>query len=344
MLANLTGYVGVSGHENSMSDKLKDIFEQYGLEVRIDDFYNVIAKKKGNGKSDKKIMVTAHYDEIGLMVKSIDDKGFITFTNIGGIDSKILISQEVIVHGKRDIYGVIGQKPPHLLTKEEYEKVQTIPELSIDVGYTKEELEDIVCVGDVITFKSNPIILNKELMSNKTMDNRSGVLAILEGAKLVASTDTDMDIYFVATTQEEFNLEGAIVVANSINPDFSIVVDACHGDMSDAKKEDTFEMNGGVAIAIGPNLHRKFTKKAIEVAKSNDIPYQIDVEPGNTGTECWAIQVANCGIPTILLSIPVKYMHTTIEMVHRQDIQNTAKLLSYIVSLGKKELGGCLCY
>ena len=160
MLANLTGYVGVSGHENSMSDKLKDIFEQYGLEVRIDDFYNVIAKKKGNGKSDKKIMVTAHYDEIGLMVKSIDDKGFITFTNIGGIDSKILISQEVIVHGKRDIYGVIGQKPPHLLTKEEYEKVQTIPELSIDVGYTKEELEDIVCVGDVITFKSNPIILS----------------------------------------------------------------------------------------------------------------------------------------------------------------------------------------
>lgn len=344
MLANLTGYIGVSGHENCMANELKDIFEGYGLEVTIDDFYNVIAKKKGNGKSDKKVMVTAHYDEIGLMVKSIDEKGFITFTDIGGIDAKILVSQEVIVHGKRDIYGVIGQKPPHLLTKEEYEKVQTIQELSIDVGYTKKELQDVVSVGDIITFRSNPIVLNKDLMSNKTMDNRSGVLAILQGAKLVSCIDNDMDIYFVATTQEEFNLEGSIVVANSINPDFSIVVDACHGAMSDAKKEDTFEMAGGVAIAVGPNLHRNFTKKVMEVAKANGIPYQIDVEPGNTGTECWAIQVSNCGIPTVLLSIPVKYMHTTIEMVNQKDIKNTAKLLGYIVSLGKDELEGLLCY
>lgn len=344
VLANLTSLVGVSGYERTMANTLKEMFSEYGLEVTIDDFYNVVAKKKGNGSSSKKILITAHYDEIGLMVKSIDDKGFISFVNIGGIDSKILLSQEVIVHGKKDLYGVIGNTPPHLLKKEDYKKVLPIRSLTVDVGCTKDELKDIVEVGDIITFKSNPIILNEKLMSDKTMDNRAGVLSLLVTAEKIASKDTDMDIYFVATTQEEFNEGGAKTVASRINPDYAIVVDTAHGDMVDAPKEETFGINEGVVIAVGPNLHRKFTNKAIEVAKNNEIPYQIDVEPSNTGTEAWTIQITNCGIPTILLSIPIKYMHTTIEMVHENDILNTAELMHKLVLLNKEELEGCLCY
>ena len=344
VLEKLTSLVGVSGYERTMADILKEMFLKYGLEVTIDNFYNVIAKKKGNGKSDKRIMITAHYDEIGLMVKSIDDKGFISFVNIGGIDSKILLSQEVIVHGKKDLYGVIGNTPPHLLKKEDYKKVLPIRSLTIDVGYTKEELKDMVSVGDIITFKSNPVILNEKLMSDKTMDNRSGVLSLLVTAEKISSKESDMDIYFVATTQEEFNEGGAATVANRINPDLAIVVDTAHGDMADAPKEETFGINGGVAIAIGPNLHRKFTNKAIEIARKSEIPYQIDVEPTNTGTEAWAIQITNCGIPTILLSIPIKYMHTTIELVHENDILNTGELLGKLVLLGKEEVEDCLCY
>lgn len=344
MIKELTGSVGASGHEEHLASKLKDKFFDCGLDVSIDKFYNVIAKKKGNGKLGKSIMITAHYDEIALMVKSIDDKGFISFTNIGGIDSKILISKEVIVHGKKELYGIIGQKPPHLMTKEEYSKVQTINELSIDVGYSKEQLKELVSIGDIITFKSEPVILNKDLISNKTMDNRSSVVAMLMVAKQLSKIDTDVDVYFVATTQEEFNLAGSVVASNKLNPDFSIVVDACHGTMSEVPKDETFELNNGVVIAVGPNLHRNFTEKIMEVAKNKKMLCQIDVEPGNTGTECWAIQVARYGIPTALISIPVKYMHTMIETVHIEDLKNVAKLIEGVLTLPEEELEACLCY
>ena len=341
-LFELTSCIGVTGHEECLANKLKDEFSQYELDVRVDKFYNVIAKKKG--KARRSVMLTAHMDEIGLMVKGIDDRGFILFTNIGGIDPKVLISQEVIVHGKRELYGIIGQKPPHLMTKEEYSKVQTINELSIDVGYTKEQLKDIVAVGNVITFRSHPIVLNKHFVSNKTMDNRSGVVTMLMVAELLKDVDTDVDIYFVVTTNEEFNLAGATVAAYDVNPDFAIVIDACHGIMSEVPKEETFEFDKGVIIGVGPNLHRKFTNKIIDVAKDMNISHQIDVEPGDTGTECWAIQVTRYGIPTALISIPVKYMHTTIEMVNEKDLKVAATVIKEVLSLSEEELGACVCY
>lgn len=339
MLKDLTGCVGVSGYENFMANKIKDIFEKIGLEVTIDNFYNVIGKKNGNGKSKKKIMISAHYDEIGFMVKEIDSRGFIRFVTIGGIDPKVLMSKEVIVHGKRDIYGVIGQKPPHLLTKNEMDKVSKINDLIIDVGYTKEELMSIVSIGDIITFRSDPVILNDNLMSDKTMDNRSGVLAMMLAAKDSINIDNDMDVYFVATTKEEVNLAGASIVANSISPDFAIIIDACHARMSEVDKENSFDMNDGVVVAVGPNLHKNFTKKIMGIGKT-----QVDVEPDDTGTECSIIQVANLGVATALVSIPVKYMHTTIEMVHREDIKNVARLIGDVLALGKDELEGILCY
>lgn len=339
LLKDLTGFVGLSGYEVFMADKIRDMFEEIGLDVTIDDFYNVIGKKSGNGKSEKKIMISAHYDEIGFMVKDIDDRGFIRFVAIGGVDAKVLMSKEVIVHGKKDIYGVIGQKPPHLLVKDEASKIVKINDLVIDVGYTKEELMSIVSVGDIITFRSDPIVLNGDLMSDKTMDNRSGVLAMLLAAKESMNIDNDMDIYFVATTKEELNLAGASIVANAISPDFAIVIDACHAKMSEVDKDCVFDMNEGVVIAVGPNLHKGFTKKIMSLTKA-----QIDVEPCDTGTECGAIQIAQCGIATVLVSVPVKYMHTTIEMVHKDDIVNVARLVCDVLALKNEELEACLCY
>lgn len=343
-LKELTNLVGVSGNEGNLANVLRDEFLKYGFDVTVDRFFNVIAKKSGKGKSERSIMLTAHMDEIGLMVKGIDDKGFILFTNVGGIDPKVLISKEVVVHGKRDLFGIIGQKPPHLMTKDEYSKVQAMNELSIDVGYNKEQLSKIVSVGDVITFKSQPVVLNENFVSNKTMDNRSGVVTMLLVAELISDVDTDLDVYFVVTTGEEFNLAGASVVSYKINPDFAIVVDACHGAMSEVPKEETFELNDGVVIGVGPNLHKNFTKKIMDVAKDMSMPCQIDVEPGDTGTECWAIQVARNGIPTALISIPVKYMHTMIEMVCEEDLKNAANVIKGVVSLSKEELEACLCY
>jgi len=333
ILKDLTSCSGVSGHEGSLALLIKDIFAKYCESVEIDAFYNVIGIKKGTGKNNKKIMITAHLDEIGLIVKSIDDNGFIKFTNIGGIDRKILLAQEVTIHGRKDVTGVIGAKPPHLLKAEETKKTVKLDDLAIDTGMIGEKLKKYVSIGDVITFKSNAFELQNSKFSSKSLDNRISIAAMLEVMRQLNDIKHKDDVYFVATAQEEFELTGATISAYNIRPDISIVIDACHGDMPDAPKDETYGLGKGPAIGLGPNLDRKLTQKIINVAKDYNIPYQIDVEPGDTGTEAWAIQVSRCGIPTILVSIPVRYMHTPIETSNLNDMKNAGRLIAKFIEI-----------
>lgn len=334
ILNELTAQIAVSGYEGIMTDYLSKKFGQYCESVEVDKFYNVIGIKKGAGKSRKKVMLTAHIDEIGLMVKSIDEKGFIKFTNIGGIDSRILLAQEVVIHGKKDIYGIIGAKPPHLLASGETKKAVKMQELTIDTGMDVEKVKEYVSIGDVITFKAKSLHLHKDKVSSKSIDNRAGVAALIGVMEEMSDIKHKDDLYFVSTTQEEVKLVGAKTVTYRINPDIAIVIDVCHGDMPNAPKDETYKLGKGPAIGLGPNLHRGYTREIIETAKGEGIPYQIDVEPGNTGTEAWAVQVSRSGIPTILLSIPVRYMHTPIETVHINDIKLTAKLATRFIING----------
>lgn len=332
VLKDLSTFTGVSGREKEISEYIAKLFRKYCDEVKIDKFYNVSGYKKGSNLAGKKIMIMAHHDEIGMLVKSIDDKGFIKFTNIGGIDSKILLAQEVVVHGSEDIYGVIGAKPPHLLKPEEVKKAVKMEDLYIDTGFNKESISKLVSIGDVITFKTYPFELKNSKLSSKCLDNRAGVGVLLDAMERLSKLNHNDDVIFVATSQEELGLSGAKIAAFNINPDIAIVVDACHGEIPDATKDETYALGKGPAVAIGPNLHRVYTKKVMDLAKEENIPYQIDVEPGNTGTEAWATQVSRTGIATLLISIPLKYMHTTIETIHINDVKNTGKLISRFVS------------
>ncbi|MGI6777761.1 MAG: M42 family metallopeptidase [Acetivibrionales bacterium] len=331
ILTELAGKTAVSGRESTISEYLRERFIKHCDSVEADKFYNIIGIKNGNGKERKKILITAHVDEIGLMVKSIDEKGFIKFTNIGGVDSRILLAQEVIIHGKEDIIGIIGAKPPHLLSPEDAKKAVKIEELSIDTGMPEEKLKKIVSIGDMITFKECSLELNKNKLSSKSMDNRCGVAALLGVMGELSKINISHDLYFVCTTQEEVRLAGATIVTYNIKPDIAIVIDACHGDMPDASKDETYKLGKGPAIGVGPNLHKAYTRTAIDIAKDENIPFQIDVEPGNTGTEAWAIQVSRAGVPVVLFSIPVRYMHTPVETVHLDDIKRTAKLTARFV-------------
>lgn len=331
-LKDLSMFTGVSGREKEISEFITGLFKKYCDSVEIDKFYNVSGYKKGSAEAGKKIMIMAHHDEIGMLVKSIDENGFIKFTNIGGIDSKILLAQEVIVHGSKDIYGVIGAKPPHLLKPEETKKAAKMDDLYIDTGFDKENISKLVSIGDVITFKTYPFELKGSKLSSKCLDNRAGVAVLLDIMERLSKLSHIDDVIFVATSQEELGLSGAKIAAYNINPDIAIVVDACHGDIPDASKDETYTLGKGPAIAMGPNLHRTYTKKIIDIAKEENIPYQLDVEPGNTGTEAWATQVSRSGIPTLLVSIPLKYMHTTIETINTNDIKNAGKLVSKFVS------------
>lgn len=344
LLQNLSVSTAVSGNEKSLTDYLCETFKPFCDEVIVDKFYNVIGIKKGYGNTGKKIMVTAHYDEIGMIVKSIDKNGFISVSAMGGLDSKILLAQEVLIHGKETIPGVIGAKPPHLLDLNERNKTKKIEDLYIDTGLSYDHLNQIISIGDVITFDVVGFELLNNRLSSKSMDNRSGVTVLVSAMELLSKVKHEMDVFFIATTQEEVGLRGAKIASYNIDPYAAVVVDACHGDIPSAPKDEIFSLDKGPAIAIGPNLHKNLSNKAVSIAKEKNIPYQTDVEAGDTGTEAWAVQISRLGIPTALISIPVRYMHTTIEVVSMQDIKNAGILVSELVRLSHFEMEESLCF
>lgn len=342
-LKKLTELTGVSGFEEDISKCIKEKFAFYCDDVSIDRFFNVIGRIKGFGENKRKIMISAHSDEIGFLVKSIDENGFVKFTNIGGIDSKILPAQEVVIHGRADINGVIGAKPPHLLKPEEVKKSVKLEDLSIDTGMNVEKVNKLISIGDVITFKANPTSLMGNKISSKCIDNRCGVAALINIMDELKKFKIYNDVLFIASTQEEVGLRGITVAAFNAQPDLAVVIDACHGDIPDGSKDEAYTLGKGPAIGIGPNLNKEMTKHLIKVSKEENILYQIDVEAGDSGTEAWATQISRSGIPTVLVSIPVRYMHTPIETVHTGDMKNAAKLIANFINFAGDRLGELLC-
>ncbi|HHW32428.1 MAG TPA: M42 family metallopeptidase [Clostridiaceae bacterium] len=343
LLKELTQRNAVTGYEEEMTLFIKDIFQKYCHIVEVDKFYNVTGLIKGKGNNNKKIMVTAHIDEVALIVTSIDDKGFIKISGLNGVDPKILLGQEVIIHGKKEVYGVIGAKPPHLLNSEERKKAVKMKDLCIDTGLKADKVKEYVSVGDMVTFYTSPLLLEKNKISSKTLDNRCGVAALLEAMKEIVSMKHDSDIYFITTTQEEFSMAGAVSAAYNIEPHLAIVIDATHGETPDTSKDNSFALGKGPVIAVGPNMHKKATKKLIDTAKAENIPYNTEVLSGDSGTEAWGIQVSRNGIPVVLVSIPVRYMHTAVETAHLDDIRNTGKLVARFILSAEKEMEAVLC-
>jgi len=277
-------------------------------------------------------MLAAHMDEIGLMVKDIEKGGFIRFTNIGGVDQRILPAQEVWVHGKETLFGVIGAKPPHLQESGETIKAVPMEDMAIDVGLPEEEVRKLVSVGDLITFKSPLISMQGEIVNGKSLDDRASVVLLYQTMKELDRLKFNGEIYFVATVQEEVGTRGAIISTYRLNPDIGIAIDVTHADTPDASREDTFPIDKGPVIAIGPNLHPRLTQKLMDVADENNIEYQVEVEPGPTGTDARSIQISRSGVPTVLLGLPLRYMHTTVESISMNTIKKAARLLALFIA------------
>jgi len=337
LLKKLNDIRAVTGRENMAAGKIAELFRQYCDDVSIDAFYNVIGFKKGQSENPGNVLITAHYDEIGLIVTGIEDSGFLRFTAAGGVDAKAIGAMEVTVHGKKDLFGVIGVKPPHLIPPEDKDKGIKMEDMRIDIGYDGEKARKLVSIGDMISFNSPAQELMNNRIAGKSMDNRSGVAALVEILKELQKLKHDDNVYVVATVQEELGLIGAICATYNIKADLGIVIDVCHGDMPDAPSDEAFPLDKGVALAIGPIISRKHTKECIKLAKEENIPYQIDPEAGDTGTEAAVHAVAREGIPVILLSIPCKYMHTPVEMVSVNDIVSTGRLAARYIAGRSKE-------
>lgn len=335
---------GVSGYEHSIASLVKERFSSLTDEVSSDTFGNVYALKKGDGKSYRRIMLAAHMDEIGLMVKKIDPRGFLRFTTIGGVDQRTLLSQEVLVHGRQTISGIIGSLPPHLLQNEVSDQAVKIEDMAIDVGLSPAKVNAVIQVGDIITIKRETYPLLNNVMAGKSLDDRAGVVVMMVCMEELSRLQHTHDVIAVATTQEEEGLRGAFTSAYTLNPDLAVAIDVTHASTPDTKGQVRFELGKGPTVAMGPNIHPAIYRHFSEIALEHRLPIQIEPIPGHSGTDAWAIQVTQAGIPTGLISIPLRYMHTSVETLDMQDILDSGKLLAYFISSLPDDLEGLLCY
>ena len=335
---------GVSGYEASIASIVMERFKTLTDEVRNDTFGNVYALKKGKTKNYKKIMLAAHMDEIGLIVKKIDSRGFLRFTSIGGVDQRTLLSQEVLVHGRQVIPGIIGSVPPHLLVNEDSDQAVKMEDMTIDVGLSLTKIKELIQVGDTITLKRETYPLLNNVMAGKSLDDRAGVVVMMVCLEELSRLQHLHDVIAVATTQEEEGIRGALTSAYTLNPDLAVAIDVTHASTPDTKGQVTIELGKGPAVALGPNIHPAIYRQLSETAQEHRLPIQIEPIPGHSGTDAWVIQVTRAGIPTGLVSIPLRYMHTSVETLDMQDVLNSGKLLAHFIASLPDDLEGFLCY
>ena len=341
LIKKLSDMRGISGFEHRINNQIKELFVPYSDNVSIDTLGNVIAVKKCGKKDAKKILIEAHLDEIGLMVSNIDEKGFISFVNVGGVDPRILPASEVIIHGREDVKGIIGAKPPHLQDGDD-SKASKITDMAIDTGLSPEALNNLVAIGDSVTLMQSFGELSDEQISFKSLDDRASVAILIDVMRRLENIRTEVDVYAVSAVREEVGGYGAMTATYKINPDIAIAIDVCHGVTPD-NSYSAYELGSGCIVTCGPNIHPKVYEKLIETAKNHEIKTDIDVDGGNTGTDAWVMQVVNAGVPTGLLSIPLKYMHTSVETASISDITETANLLTEFIKTLDDHMEDWLC-
>ncbi len=329
-LKTITEAHGVSGYEHDVRDIVVQEFSALCDEVRVDPMGSVWGVKRGT-VGGRRIMLAGHMDEIGLIVKKLD-KHVIRFTQVGGFDVRVLPGQPVWVHGRQSMPGVIGMRPPHVMPAAERDKVIPMEDLFIDVGLTAEELAQQIRVGDTITLRRGYVELKNGLVASKAMDDRAAVASLLECLQVLQGLKHNWDVYAVATVQEEVGLRGAMTSAYGVAPDAAIAVDVTFARTPELPETGTVEADKGPGIARGPNLHPVMYDRLVETAKRYEMPYQPEPVPGASGTDAWAIQVSRQGVPTALLGLPLRYMHTPVETLSLRDVERCGRLMAYFIA------------
>jgi endoglucanase len=339
-LEKLSNACGVTGREAHVRDLMVELLKPLADEIQIDKLENVIAVKKGNPKKPK-IMLAAHMDEIGLMVKTITKEGFIQFSKMGGIDDRILPAQKVTVYTAKKTYpGIIGSKPPHIQKEEERKKIISFDDLFIDIGAaSREDAQNMgVAVGDSVSFVTAYQTIGRDAAIGKAFDNRAGCVTMIEAMKLIEKTECT--VCAVGTVQEEVGLRGAATAAFGVDPDLAIVLDVTiAGDVPGVREFDTtVKMGKGPALTISDSgliTHPKILRWFIDTAQQQKIPFQI--ESGLLGsTDAARISITRQGIPSGTISIPTRYIHSPCGMLSLEDIKNAAKLTAAAIKTSTK--------
>ncbi|MEM2108020.1 MAG: M42 family metallopeptidase [Candidatus Bathyarchaeia archaeon] len=340
-LEKLSNAYGVTGREDEVRSLLIKLMKPYTDEVVVDKLENVIAIKKGK-KSSPKVMLAAHMDEIGLMVKTITKDGFLQFVKMGGIDDRILLAQKVLVCTKKGVlHGIIGSKPPHIQKEEERKKIVNYEELFIDIGVDSREDAETkgVKIGDPVVFDVKYAKMSDDVVIGKAFDDRVGCAIMIEVLKMLEQTDCT--VYAVGTVQEEVGLRGAATSAFGIDPDVGIALDVTvAGDVPGVKEfESNMKMGKGPALTVadaGLITHPKILRLLLDVAEENKIAYQLETGlPGTT--DAARISLTRQGVPSGTVSVATRYIHSPTGMLSLKDAENAAKLVAAAIQKIQKQ-------
>lgn len=329
LLKKISETPGVSGFEQPIREVILKEVASLADDVTVDAMGNVVALRKG--KEAKKVMVAAHMDEIGFIVTHIDEDGFLRFHTLGGFDPKTLTSQRVMVHGKKDLIGVMGAKPIHVMTTEERNRVPQLKDYFIDLGMPKEEVQKLVSVGTPVTRMAELIEMGN-CVNGKSLDNRISVFIAIETLRALKGKSLPYDTYVVFTVQEEVGLRGATLAAHYIDPDFSIALDTTIAyDTPGAPANEQITVLGeGTAIKIMDGSvisDYRMVEFMKATAKKKKIKHQLEILTAG-GTDTGAMQkMAKNGTIAGAVSIPTRHIHQVIEMCDKEDIQHSIDLL-----------------
>lgn len=332
-LSTLTTASGVSGSEHGVADAVSRYFSAYTKNVKRDKLGNVFATV-GEGKPV--VLIMAHMDEIGMVVTKIEDNGMLRIQSVAGVDPRVLPGSEVLVYGKEPIKGIVGAIPPHLLNEKDRDSAYKMEDLCCDLGLPIEKVKELVNVGDAVTFAPEPPLkLKNNRAAGKTFDDRALVVTMLEALDMLKSRKLNCTAVFCASVQEERGSFGAKTGSYGINPDIGVAMDVTHAPTPGVEPMNVCEMDK-IAIAKGSNIHPNIYKRLTDAATECGISWEVEICMGHTGTDAWEIQVERGGIPTGLLSVPVRYMHTTVETMSLDTLRNCSKLLvEFLMGIGE---------
>ena len=327
VLETLCGCTAPSGFEGPAAEAAKALLAPLVDEVSIDRMGNLIGVRRCGIEGAKTILLDAHLDEIGLIVTGAEE-GFLRFRTIGGVDPRMLPDREVTILTQPPRLGVIACLPPHVLSAEDREKAPALGEYYVDTGLSQETVEREIPVGTPMVFRESFLELAGGEICSGALDDRACFAALLRTVELLNLEQLDVDLYIMGSTREETGGTGAMVGTCTIDPDFCVAVDVTHGATPDSAKGRAYDLGGGPAVGIGPNMTRWMTRRMLDKAQELGIPVQKEVMGGDTGTNAWGMQICNEGIATAVLSLPLRYMHTPVEVVDLADLEQTAQLLA----------------
>lgn len=331
-LKQLIAAPGLSGYEAPVRDQIKEVWAPLVDEISFSRLGSLHALQRGVAVEPRpSILLAAHMDAIGFIVAGVVD-GFLRFTSIGGIDPRVLPGQQVVVYGRQPLHGVIVQPPAQLLPVHAREGTVQMEYLWIDVGLSADEIQNQVRVGDVVAYAQEPLETTENTLCGHSLDNRASVAVVTHTLELLRSRPHDWDVWAVATVQEEITLGGAFTSAFQLTPSLAVAIDVTFATSPGSPAHRTYPMGKGPVLGWGPNVHPGLFKALKQVAEKQEIPFSIEVMPRHSGTDAFAMQVVAEGVPTMVVSIPLRYMHTPVEMVAMKDIYRAGRLLAEFIA------------